>query len=142
MIDITNKWCWWIDGDERFEMACTESECHGEAQCHIDDTCLDGDERTYEVARVCHPMDFIGMDWIAKHAGADTEENICLWCDENTGAEEPSIELTLEDQEELGQMIAKFVREKASVNWWTAEQASTTTHKYIAGSNDAEGGAS
>ena len=130
------KWCWWFEDDERFHFAESESEAHGEASCQIDNECEPGEERTYTVSRVVHPMDYIGMDWIAKQIGNDIEENICCWCDDDIGAEEPSIELTKEDREELGRMVAAFVRKKAGVHWWAADKNAKTEHTYIAGSND------
>lgn len=141
MTDMTQKWCWWRDDLEQFHIADTEGEAHGEAQCSIDDDCEPGDARSYNVARVQHPMDSVGMDWIATNIAGSIEENICCWCDDDTGAEEPSIELTAEDRKALGKLVAEFVREKASVGWWTVDQKTRTEHAYAAGSDDAESGA-
>ena len=33
---------------------------------------------------------------------------ICCWCDDETGAEEPSIELSADDKIKLGKMVAEF----------------------------------
>lgn len=139
MSDLTTKWCWWNAQDEQFHVCETEEECHAEAQDEIDCNYEAGDELEYNVARVAHPMDSLGMEWIAKHIGNDIEENICCWCDDETGAEEPSIELTQEDKDTLGKVVAAFVREKASVGWWTADKKTTAKHSYESGSND-EGG--
>lgn len=141
MSDMTNKWCWWRADEERFRMTDTEGEAHGEAQCSIDCDGEEGDAYTYTVARVAHPMDYVGLEWIASHIASDIEENICCWCDDNTGAEDASIELHPEDREALGKMVAAFVREKAITNWWTAAKGTEVEHTYVAGSNDKEGGA-
>jgi len=34
--ELQGKWAWWQECDERFNMCDSESEAHGEAQCHID----------------------------------------------------------------------------------------------------------
>lgn len=140
MTDMTQKWCWWRDDREMFEFADTESEAHWEAQGSIDNDCEPGTSLTYNVARVQHPMDAVGMDWIATNIAKSIEENICCWCDDNTGAEEPAITLTDEDRKALGKMVAEFVREKASVHWWTSDDKTKTQHTYAAGSGDAKGG--
>ena len=134
--ELQGKWACWQECDERFKMCDSESEAHGEAQFHIDNECIQGDEAEYMIGRVCHPMDRIGMDWVARNIAETIEENICCWCDDETGAEEPSIELSADDKIELGKMVAEFVRAKASVNWWTTDDESETTHTYVAGSNE------
>lgn len=139
MTDMTNKWCWYQDSDDRFRMCDSAKEAHGEAQCHIDDVCIQGDEAEYIVAKVAHPMDAVGMDWIARNIAETIEENICCWCDDENGAEDYSIELTKEDKETLGKMVAAFVREKASVHWWTPDRETITKCTYFAGSAEAGG---
>lgn len=133
---ISQKWCWWLGDSETFHIADTESEAHGEAQCRIDDDCEQGGTHRYNVARVQHPMDSLGMDWIAEHVADSIEQNVCCWCDDNTGAEEPSIMLDAEDKKALGQMVAGFLREKAGVDWWTSDKTTVTEHDYVAGRND------
>ena len=134
--DMTRKWCWWLGEDETFHIADTESEAHGEAQCRIDDDCESGQERKYHVARVQHPIDSLGLDWLARNVAEHIEENVCCWCDENTGAEEPSITLAPDDKKALGLMVAGFLREKAGVDWWTYDKTTVTEHTYVAGNND------
>lgn len=134
--DMTTRWCWWLADSERFHIADTEAEAHGEAQSSIDDDSKPGQEHRYKVARVQHPMDSLGTDWIAEHVASLIEENVCLWCDDNTGAEEPSIMLAAEDKKALGVMVTGFLREKVGVDWWTSDQKTTTEHTYVAGSND------
>ena len=141
MSDMTQKWCWWRDDLEQFHMADAENEAHGEAHSSIDSDGVTGDEYQYTVARVQHPMDSVGMDWIATHVAESIEENICCWCDDDIGSEEPSIELSAEDRQALGKMVADFVREKASVGWWTSDKKTQTEHTYAAGSDAVEGGA-
>lgn len=135
--EITNKWAWWQECDERYNMCDSESEAHGEAQCHIDGNNIQGDEAEYMIGRVCHPMDRLGLDWIARNIAETIEENICCWCDDETGAEDRSIELSADDKAALGKMVAYFVRAKASIHWWTTDKKSETTHTYVAGFNDA-----
>ena len=134
--EIQGKWAWWQEYDERFKMCDSESEAHGEAQFHIDNEYIQGEEAEYMIGRVCHPMDRLGMEWVARNISETIEENICCWCDDETGAEDPSIELTNDDKAELGKMVAEFVRAKASINWWTTDNKSETTHTYVAGSNE------
>jgi hypothetical protein len=135
--EMAQKWCWWLGDAESFHIADTESDAHGEAQCLIDDECMPGEAHCYSVARVQHPIDSRGLTWLAEHVAESIEENACCWCDENTGAEEPSITLDDEDRKALGVMVAGFLREKVGVHWWTADQKTVTTHTYVAGSNDA-----
>jgi hypothetical protein len=140
MSDMTKKFCWWFEADDRFHVCESEDEAHSEAADSIDSDSEPGEVWEYFVAQVAHPMDTHGMELIAKSIGDDIEENLCCWLDDNNGAEEPSIEMTKEDKETLGKMVASFVREKADVHWWTADKKTTVKHTYIAGSNDAEGG--
>lgn len=135
---MTQRWCWWIGDAETFHIADTESEAHGEARCSIDYDCEPGDTREYSVGRVQHPIDALGVDWLAEHVAETIEENTREWCDDNTGAEDQSITLAAEDRKVLGTMVAAFLREKVSVHWWTADQKTITTHTYVAGSNDAD----
>lgn len=135
---MTQRWCWWIGDAETFHIADTESEAHGEARCRIDDDCEPGDTREYSVGRVQHPIDALGVEWLAEHVAETIEENTREWCDDNTGAEDQSITLAAEDRKVLGTMVAAFLREKVSVHWWTADQKTITTHTYVAGSNDAD----
>ena len=58
---------------------------------------------------------------------------ICCWCDDETGAEEPSIELSADDKIKLGKMVADFVRSKASAHRWTTDKNLETTHTHVAG---------
>ena len=134
--EMEQKWCWWLGDAESFHIADTESEAHGEAQSRVDEECLPGESHQYSVARVQHPIDSLGMDWLAEHVAESIEENACCWCDENTGAEEPSITLDDDDRKTLGVMVAGFLREKVGVHWWTADQKTVTVHTYVAGSND------
>jgi hypothetical protein len=135
---MTQRWCWWLGDAETFHVANTESEAHSEAQSRIDDDCEPGDTREYSVGRVQHPIDALGVEWLAEHVAETIEENTREWCDDNTGAEDPSITLAAEDRKVLGTMVAAFLREKVSVHWWTADQKTITTHTYVAGSNDAD----
>lgn len=132
---MTQRWCWWIGDAETFHIADTESEAHGEARCSIDDDCEPGDTREYSVGRVQHPIDALGVEWLAEHVAETIEENTREWCDDNTGAEDQSITLAAKDKKSLGTMVAAFLREKVSVHWWTADQKTITTHTYVAGSN-------
>lgn len=134
--EMESKWCWWLGDGERFHIADTESEAHGEAQCRIDDDCDPGQTHQYSVARVQHPLDSLGMDWLALHVAQSIAENVCCWCDDNTGAEEPSIMLSPDDSKDLGVMVATFLRQRVGVDWWTADQKTVTVHTYVSGSND------
>lgn len=134
--EMESKWCWWLGDGERFHIADTESEAHGEAQCRIDDDCDPGQTHQYSVARVQHPLDSLGMDWLALHVAQSIAENVCCWCDDNTGAEEPSIMLSPDDSKALGVMVATFLRQRVGVDWWTADQKTVTVHTYVSGSND------
>ncbi|WP_375214279.1 hypothetical protein [Aquabacterium sp.] len=134
---MTSKWCWWFGDDERFQIVDTESEAHGEAQSYIDDDADSGEERSYSIARVQHPIDALGMDWLALHVAESIAENVCCWCDDNTGAEESSIMLSPDDSKVLGLMVATFLRQRVGVDWWTADQKTITQHTHVAGSNDA-----
>lgn len=134
---MTSKWCWWFGDGGRFQIVDTESEAHGEAQSYIDDDAEPGEERAYSIARVQHPIDALGMDWLALHVAESIAENVCCWCDDNTGAEEPSIMLSPDDSKALGLMVATFLRQRVGVDWWTADQKTVTQHTYVAGGNDA-----
>lgn len=134
--ELQGKWAWWQECDDLFHMCNSEPEAHGEAQSHIDNECIEGDEAEYMVSRVCHPMDRLGLDWIARQIADDIEMNICCWCDDESGAEHPSIRLSQEDKSELGKMVTDFVRAKASIHWWTIAKGSETTHTYVSGSNE------
>lgn len=134
--EMESKWCWWLGDGEWFHIADTESEAHGEAQCRIDDDCDPGQTHQYSVARVQHPLDALGMDWLALHVAQSIAENVCCWCDDNTGAEEPSIMLSPDDSKALGVMVATFLRQRVGVDWWTADQKTITVHTYVSGSNN------
>lgn len=135
---MANKWCWWLGDEEQFKFADSESEAHGEAQSRIDGGCDPGQTHQYSVARVQHPIDALGMDWLALHVAESIAENVCCWCDDNTGAEEPSIMLSPDDSKALGLMVANFLRQRVSVDWWTADQKTVTVHTYVSGSNESE----
>ena len=134
--EMESAWCWWVGDGGRFHIVDTESEAHGEAQCHIDDDCDPGQTHEYSVARVQHPLDALGMDWLALHVAESIAENVCCWCDDNTGAEEPSIMLSPDDSKALGVMVATFLHQRVGVKWWTADQKTVTVHTYVSGSND------
>ncbi len=72
--EMQNKWAWGQECDERYKMCDSESEAHGEAQFHIDNECIQGDEAEYMIGRVCHPMDRLGMDWVARNIAETIEE--------------------------------------------------------------------
>lgn len=133
---MTAKWCWWLGDGERFQIVDTESEAHGEAQSGIDDDCDPGQTHQYSIARMQHPIDALGMGWLAEHVAESIAENACCWCDDNTGAEEPSIMLSADDKKALGTMVAGFLRQRVGVYWWTADQKTVRLHTYVSGSND------
>lgn len=135
-VPMTEKWCWWLGDGEGFQIVDTESEAHGEAQSSIDDDCDPGQTHQYSIARVQHPIDALGMGWLAEHVAESIAENACCWCDENTGAEEPSIMLSADDKRTLGIMVAGFLRQRVGVDWWTTDQKTVRLHTYVSGSND------
>ena len=130
--NVSDKWCWFFEDDERFKVCDTEQEAHAQARSAIDDDHEDGTEIEYVIGRPCHPLDTIS-DY-PRLLGERAFEQADEWCGEETGAEDWTMDITDDDKRALGYLIIDFLRKNAAVQWWGLNQESKTTHKYVAGS--------
>lgn len=128
------KFCWWFDDDERYHMADSEAEAHGEAAQRIDEDAEPGESREYWVARVAHPVDVIDGDTTALRLGENVLEQVDEWAGEETGAEDWTMDLTNEDKQDLGRMILTYLRQNAKAQWYGVAKGTKVKHSYTAGS--------
>lgn len=130
--DVTGKWCWSTDEEAyrgKFE---TEGEAHGDAIDDLESDGEDGEERSYWIARCCHPMDC--LDGREYRFGEMVAENIDEWMMDDIAAEDQILSMSHEDHEELGRLIFAFVRSRSKVQYYGIKDA--VEHKHVVGSED------
>lgn len=104
------QWCY-STNEERFHgYYDTEAEAHVEAQAELECDGTPGDEYAYWVARVAKAEEFLDERRIGEWAQEHVEEQLA----DEIGWDDRIVELPIEAQEELGQMIIKFLREKGA----------------------------
>ncbi len=120
-------WMWWYDGDERCSIADSESEAHGEAIADIENEFEPGDTREYFVGLARSPIQNLSE---SKWLGSNLLEQIEEWAGDDTGAEDTVLSFSKEDAADLQRLVVEFVRARAKVCYWIADDKAATKHTH------------
>lgn len=133
--DPTGRYCYSIDE----ETYCGRYINALSAACSAEDD-LDNDDRDegeaarYWIAECCHPLDTIAGPKRAEWTGRAILEQIEEWCHDEIGADDQILDLSREDEAQLGQLILNFIRSRAAVQYYGIQNE--VEHSYIVGSNE------
>ena len=121
------RWMWWYDGDERCHIVDSEGEAHGEAIMDIESECAPGETREYFVGLGVSPVENLAKSrWL----GSNLLEQIEEWAGEDTGAEDAVLSFSKEDAADLQRLVVEFVRARAKVCYWIADDKAATKHTH------------
>lgn len=120
-------WMWWYEGDEHCSIADSESKAHGGAIADIEDECEPGETREYFVGLSRSPIQNLSE---SKWLGSNLLEQIEEWAGEDTGAEDAVLSFSKEDATDLQRLVVEFVRARAKVCYWIADDKAATKHTH------------
>lgn len=120
-------WMWWYEGDERCNIADSESEAHSEAIADIESEFKPGDTREYFVGLARSPIQNLSE---SKWLGSNLLEQIEEWAGDDTGAEDAVLSFSKEDAADLQRLVVEFVRARAKVCYWIADDKAATKHTH------------
>lgn len=120
-------WLWWYEGDERCHIVDSESEAHGEAVMDIERGCEPGETREYFVGLARSPIQNLSE---SKWLGSNLLEQIEEWAGNDTGAEDAVLSFSKEDAADLQRLVVEFVRARAKVCYWIADDKAATKHTH------------
>lgn len=134
-MSFLGKWCYSID-EESFEGHFdSRLAAQGEAECQLDGEYVEnGEVRNYWVGECCHPLDKIVTSVGTGDLGFRVAEQVDEWLYDYISSDEQIIDIDKEDAIELGQLIFRFLSEKAHVSMYGV--SNITKHEYIIGSNE------
>ncbi len=138
-ISEPERWSAYFEGAESVNVCDSEGEAVGEMQFQIDNDSEPGDEIEFCVAPMVSATQMLrkfGAKWI----GEDVFERINERLSDEMGAEDWPLDLTDEEQEQLGQQVIEYVCQHAKCQWWTIDAKREQKRTYVAGSNDEDAG--
>lgn len=131
---VENEYCYSLNEESYQGKFKTESDAADSAMAELNDQCDPGVSKNYWVAKVAHPIDAYGESTLASSIAENVVEQLVMWCDEELGAEEPCMDISKDDEKELGMLIVSFFRSRASVQYFGVKDPSMNT--FIVGSNE------
>lgn len=121
------RWMWWYDGDERCHIVDSEGEAHGEAIMDIEGECEPGETREYFVGLGVSPVENLAK---YRLLGSNLLEQVEEWAGEDTGADDAVLSFSEEDADDLKRLVVEFVRARAKVCYWIADDKAATKHTH------------
>lgn len=123
------RWCWSIDQEEYFD-ADTEAQAHGNAIDRLESDALEeGEERAYWVARQKPAEAYLALRWLGESIADRLDELL----EDDIGGEYPVVQLSADDQTDLGALVVAFVRARGGFVRWGIAQETVTEHRHTVG---------
>lgn len=130
-----DNWAYSTDEELYFGNFETEGEARAAATIELDDNCecvelKNGDVGYYWIGQNCHPLDKmteVEVGNIILESIDNRVYDIVQW-------DEPILDFSKSDVEELGKLALTFMRERAKVQVYALKNI--TKHEYIIGSNE------
>lgn len=130
------KYGYCITDAEQFCTADSINEAHGEAQTHIDEGFMAGEEVEYEIFEVCPAVEIaLGGDKSRQYLAERIVEQVDEWAADETGAEDETFDLSGDEMKELGDMVANFILLHANSQWFGVKPGTKQKFLFVAGSN-------
>jgi len=120
-------WLWWYDGDDRCQSASSEGKAHAAAIFDIEGECAPGESREYLVCLGKSPVENLAT---SKRLGSNLIEQLDMWAGEDTGADDEVLSFSEEDATDLKRLVVEFVRARAKVCYWIADDKAATKHTH------------
>lgn len=125
------RWSAYFEGDERVTVSDSEGEAVGEMQFQIDNDSEPGDEIQFCVAPMLSAKQALRKR-SGKDIGEDVFERINELLSDDMGAEEWPLDMTKDEQEQLGQQVVEFICQHSKTQWWTIDAKREQKRTYIA----------
>jgi hypothetical protein len=123
------RWCWSIDQEEYFD-AETEAAAHGDAIDRLESDALEaGEERAYWIARQKPAEAYVAVCWL----GESIADRLVELLEDDIGGDDPPVQLSADDQSDLGALVLAFVRLRGGFVRFGIAQESITEHRHTAG---------
>lgn len=124
------RWCWSIDQEEYFD-AETEAAAHGDAIDRLESDALEeqGEERAYWIARQKPAEAYIAVRWL----GESIADRLVELLEDDIGGDDPPMQLSADDQADLGALVLAFVRLRGGFVRFGIAQESITEHLHTVG---------
>lgn len=128
------KFGWNVGDAEQFCCADDTEEAHCEAQQYINDQYDLGEEVEYEVFEVIPAFEIAlsggkSREWLAEHIVEYVDERAA----EETGAENETFDLSDKDMQELGDLVAKFILDRAKPAWFGVKPGTEEKFTHVSG---------
>lgn len=123
------RWCWSIDQEEYVD-AESEAQAHGDAIDRIESDALEeGEERAYWIARQKPAEAYLALRWL----GESIADRLGELLEDDIGGEDPAVQLSADDQTDLGALVVAFVRARGGFVRFGIAQESIVEHRHTAG---------
>lgn len=133
-IDL-NKYCYSLDGEQYHGRFGTRLSAQYGGQIDADNNDYeDGEEVTIYVGQCKQPLDIIDSLYRRECIGELLDDQIDEWTWDEVVAEDRIIELTRDQQKELGGIVMEYMKAHASQNYYGV--GDVTEHSYIVGTDD------
>ena len=128
------RWCWSIDQEEYFD-ADTEAQAHGDAIDRLESDALEeGEQRAYWIARQKPAEAYLALRWL----GESIADRLGEMLEDDIGGEDPAVQLSADDQTDLGALVVAFVRARGGFLRFGIAQQSITEHRHVVSSAQPE----
>ena len=133
-IDL-NKYCYSLDGEQYYGRFDNPLSAQHSGQIDADNSDYeDGEGVTIYVGQVKQPLDILDSEFHRGLIGEQLADQIDEWTWDEVGAEDRIIELTRDQQKELGGIVMEYMKENASQNFYAV--GNVCEHRYIVGTDD------
>lgn len=123
------RWCWSIDQEEYFDAA-GEAQAHAEAIDRLESDALEeGEERAYWIARQKPAEAYLAL----RGLGESIADRLGELLEDDIGGEDPAVQLSADDQTDLGALVVAFVRARGGFVRWGIAQETVTEHRHTVG---------
>lgn len=128
------RWCWSIDQEEYVD-AESEAQAHGDAIDRIESDALEeGEERAYWIARQKPAEAYLALRWL----GESIADRLGELLEYDIGGEDPAVQLSADDQTDLGALVVAFVRARGGFVRFGIAQESIEEHQHFVGAEPPE----
>lgn len=122
-------WCWSID-QECYYDAESEGQAHGAALDRIESEALEeGEERAYWIARQKPAEAYLALRWL----GESIVDRLVELLEDDIGGDDPPVQLSADDQSDLGALVLAFVRLRGGFVRFGIAQETVTEHRHTVG---------
>ena len=134
---MDKKFFWGMPDQEKWVLAGSIEEAHGEARTHIDEEFDQGEVAEYEVGEVVPALVAEDSRYTRTLIAERVIEQLDKRAADNSGAEDETFDLSKEEVAELGDLIMNYVLSKANHQWFTSKRDTVTQYQYAAGAGEA-----